>query len=565
MSQPQAVYRFLQIAELKDMVCNALAEEKKMGTLAALAATNQLLFGSAIRSLWKEIPSLWVIVGMFPKGCFAVAGNLKELTIGSSSGIPAGLQRLQRYAPFVKEIKYPNKHSDRRVRFLPWNFVALHQLAQAAPMPLFPNVESVSLPLIHKEHLNSIFYPALVLSTSSVRSVTIVSDEVHDLGLIDFERDASREDSPHSLALVSRLVDVAHSITELKVQSLITGEVDELHRPTPALNRLFPLLPSTSSIRVLDITHLKVTGASLQELTRLNRLEELKVSLPVSSSLHEALLNDDQFVLTFSALTSLSIFCNHPTTEQATELCILFFTALRAPKLDRIRLSLLAELNEVNLDGVFGAIATHTQPVALSSITVGSTSVQMLAEAFGGNISGFSTSLQPLAAFTNLKSLEIFPYTSSPTLRNAELINAMSNWANLERLFLKTHSLDHPITNSQLTLSGIYAAVQHCPKLSHLILSCQATDVPAVAFPAHHSLRYWDFGTSTITSGNAVGRWMRDAFPCLRQVKYFEAMCGALDSNDAMDNGWVQEFPDCLALISHWTDVSRIVAKEPRD
>ncbi|KAG2004422.1 hypothetical protein CC2G_002979 [Coprinopsis cinerea AmutBmut pab1-1] len=558
-----AVQRSLQIPELQHKVFDLLAEDGKFETLANAAVSCRFLHDGAVRSLWKEIPNLWVISSFFPNGCFKNVDNWtvwdnnafstagKFSVVKSPKDISSGIARLARYTPLVKAI-----HFDPDARR--WDYTALHVMSDKGllPFPLFPNVERVVLPLLFKRRFETMFYPSFVISPS-VRSITVLTNEVFNIHGDDFAPNDpfAQEDSQHSKALVNRLVVMAPYSTELIVKSTVPDWY-EFHTPTSALNSMFARLPATSTIRVLDVTHLAAKGSHLKELAKLPDLVDLKISLRGSTL-------DDVEVLTpwdFRALVSVEITSTSHTIDPCTRL----FTSIRAPHLSDIKIHQNLCQN-TDLDDLFLALSQCTPPEQVSSIFIDQVSYNDNANGFSPHKYGFFTAFTPLAQFKNIKQLELSPFTVTPGLRDRALIAAFGCWPKLERLHFRSDSIA-ALTMPSLTLHGVYTAIRCCPRLSHITLPVAATKVPALPVTPHPSLVSWNICNSPITSGLAVGNWMKAAFPHLHEIQHFGFLRGCLRSfgmqtryGGDMGRDILESMPEEVSMIVQWNDVARIV------
>ncbi|KAJ7488355.1 hypothetical protein FB451DRAFT_1025451 [Mycena latifolia] len=131
-----------------------------------------------------------------------------------------------------------------------------------------------------------------------------------------------------------------------------------------------------------------------------------------------------------------------------------------------------------------------------------------------------SSTLQILCCFTNIRSLRIgVPLAFE--LDDATVLDIARAWPRLEDLELNSFC---PLIKSQVTIQGLCAFAQHCPRLAILRISFDASAVPnleinARTFVPQHSLHTLYPSSSPITAPLPVAKFLSTIFPNLRSIK----------------------------------------------
>ncbi|EFI28238.1 hypothetical protein CC1G_14263 [Coprinopsis cinerea okayama7 len=549
-----AMHRCLGIPEIQSNISGILQDKDEVG-LARWAGTCRLFHKNAIPHLWRNIPGLYVIANLLPD-CFSDFNG--ELFLKENAPISKHLPRLREHTNYVKLISYYEaRYDDVDIDPPMLHWSALHLLLEdhLSLLPLFPNVQEVVIPFFQEKKKETIFYSAF-LTSPNLRSVTVLTDEVFDIYGIN--KTASNREDAHVISLVTHLSSFAPNLLSFGIDGPYHEQpVWERHT---AMNCLNGVLPSFSdALRSLHIIHLAVNDTDIATLSRLRGLEEL-----------EFLINEATFDAHsphppspspgFPALRSLDIMITDATASTT------FFCSFEIPHLQSLSITYGLFGGEEELGDVMRGVSCGVGHSSLTSLMIREVEIE---PGFGESDgpSAFlivPTTLQPLTAFQNLESFTITPCRILQAFANDNLAELLESWPQLERFSVEEDSWSHTLSATTVTLQGVQAAVQHCPKLTYLHFPCDARQVPPLlgSVPPHPSLAHWNVSHSPVHSSHDIVEWIPKVLPHLRNLDYFvnarEMLRIYCDPRWTERKNDLEEVPeDFLMAVSKWNGVVR--------
>ncbi|KAI6044265.1 hypothetical protein EDC04DRAFT_3106434 [Pisolithus marmoratus] len=155
-----------------------------------------------------------------------------------------------------------------------------------------------------------------------------------------------------------------------------------------------------------------------------------------------------------------------------------------------------------------------------------------------------------LTPYLSLRNLEVLDITLasgsySPQFTDDDLTQMAQSWPLLKELHLRTYTSGWVLPTG-LSLRGIIALIQHCPKIEEFSLVFNAVEISnTVCYPdgslvQNTSVRSMQVGNSPISSPEDVARYLRLLMPGLHVV----STCDKMDSTHKM----------------HWKTVSALLA-----
>ncbi|EAU91853.1 hypothetical protein CC1G_04620 [Coprinopsis cinerea okayama7 len=453
------------------------------------------------------------------------------------------LKRLAHYAPLVKQIDYPAPclyTPAKKQRFFDHHSLNELYVNTGGLRPLFPNVTAVELPCFIERPMETVFYPAVVLG-QSVKAVTLLLDGTDGNEATEGDNLTQVLDGPQWAAIAARLQPLAANLTSFSVRSG-SFDVKRGYFRIPSIEKLCNHF--TSSLARLNVDCLALSPQTLLALTHLDCLTELSLSvcnIPSNFTIDS---------LHFARVKSLDL------DVRSLPVCLDLLPALHLPSLETVNFEFsLSTLQTVSLEEVFKALAHNRAIPHLCEVecTNESRFDQGLFE-----ISG--STFDSLLDFKKIKSFHILG-CSIPELDNMDLLRIFSSWPALEEFSLhRDLAIGLEIYRGKLTLEGVHAALQHCPKLHSLDLPCDTRQLPSFYSntPPHPSLKRWQLYNSPITSGRKVGEFLRRCYPQLDAtgIEYLTEYEFRLSGDD-------EELTDADieagAMLDQWNDVSLVL------
>ncbi|KAH6904146.1 hypothetical protein BKA70DRAFT_1193385 [Coprinopsis sp. MPI-PUGE-AT-0042] len=511
-------------------------ESKRPKTMAALARTCRSFYEPAIKVLWREIPGIYPVASLFPEDDLVIE---KKGTIVSSrikqkalSNCAYTLSRLKFYGSFVRTISY-----HRRKRLHPQTLAFVNEVTEF-PNPLFPRATCVVLPCTADRFLESILYPAVVLSPA-VRSVALFTEEVN-------ERKGDKN-SERWAAILDRLECLLPVLNSFKVDQRFIRSFDEGELPTvPEIDTLTKRL--SANLITLVITGVSLSPQAISSISQLESLEVLTLTIDYRNYKYHP-----STILAFPALVKLHVLGDARVGE---DLCIQFIQSLHGPRLLSLQIDLHLSICSVKirLHNLLLALSLPHVAPRLSRIKIDSEDYPLPALGFRDGYLPHNPPV-PLTPPIWVEYRMHFPHVAVGSSRRGGLASFDSN-----------HESVHDSTKCEpkLTIAGVAAALHHCPLLTDLTLRCDAREIPpADASPPHRSLRSWDVCASPIKSGAAFAAWARKACPNLTVIKSFSQVRQSISDPDYFKEPMKMTKEDIsdVIMLSQWNDASRILAK----
>ncbi|KAH6905487.1 hypothetical protein BKA70DRAFT_1565095 [Coprinopsis sp. MPI-PUGE-AT-0042] len=560
------MHRCLAVLEVVGLIFdelgNARGEHGRCPTLANLAHVCKTFHGPAMKSLWREIPGISVIVHLFPPGTFAKRGGFLLLNNRDSMRFqisPEVAACIRRHTMYVKKLRFCEN-----VPRLHYTALAYLNHAPGRPKQLFPRAEEVHLPAFADHPMEAVFYPVLVLGPS-VRKVTVVVQQEVFSTYADCGLEAEPEGAQWT-ALAQRLTELTPNLTSFDILRSGLCDVFENYPPgpvgtigfKPTLQAFFVSLGS--SLQSLDIALLGLSATSMIFLGHLQRLHTLKIGIGHSTRQSFFSVPATTNHLTLSALTDLTIVTNsHETCSKALSL-------LAIPHLTTLVL-------EVEMGG-----AVHPRDLLLplqqtgshsrlSSISIYEVKNDYEVDAeqswwervmLDGVYSWFEVDdrdLQVLSSFHQLSSLSISPCNTHGVSDEA-LRSLVMGCPDLRRLHLRDDTM-RP-RSPTLTFEGVHAALQIAQRMEELTLRFDATtpnllssidtfssmDLVAESHngapdstyqsssvgstqsqaSSESHLRSLDVCTSPLSSSCLFKTWLACCHPLVKELHYFKAL-----------------------------------------
>ncbi|KAH6912249.1 hypothetical protein BKA70DRAFT_829444 [Coprinopsis sp. MPI-PUGE-AT-0042] len=440
--------------------------------LTVLARTSKAFHESSIQILWEELPSLHVLIGQFPENTFSWDDQRRFYAFKTPRAMKSlPISKIQRYCSHVRILEY---NPDWRLH----HSVLLALYDSARDKAFFPKLEQAVFPCILHRPMETILYPALLVS-SRLQRISFVTNAIYHLGDPSIEGPIAMDDQARE-ALDKRVEPIAKQFTTF-MPSYHLGAFPmglKQYTWTPAILDLVSHL--SDSFTTFNAGHAYVELPALQGLTRLSNLTTLSLTVQPP---HLMAASSHSFQFTFPALTTLNIaFTVYPMNP--------FFERVAAPALENLRIEVWDEREgEIVLQGLHedangqqqtGVANIPTRYVLLKSLTI------RVHDLVTEDVPLYF-SLQPsgLATFSELKHLEsvcIAPCTVS-ALMDEHLFEAFQKWPKLKKFALHEDPFWAGVTQTDLTLGGLRAALEYCPHVSELVLACDARQIPTFLAP----------------------------------------------------------------------------------
>jgi hypothetical protein len=442
----------------------------------------------------------------------------------------------------------------------PWEPRILHlsvllalNMTPLIPNPVFCNLERVDLPCYANELQESMFYPVIVLGSSSLAEVVIHTDD-EMINLEETDQWLPRADPRQCQweLLVNRLLPFAGQLRKLSLRSNAARHPKNLLTAGP-ISRL--LVALSGSMTHLDISRIQLSQIAIAGLKSLSNLTKLRLSVddqalggPVPSSTPD---------ISLPSLHTLHL------TVTSLESGRRFLTRLVASQLQGLTLHVdlgPSVHGEVDPGLLISALGQWTSTNMLSKLTITMHTYYLSSDSSGGfNFCITDTTFLPLTHFSNITHVSIRP--SIHHLSDEGLVAALSGWKDLRELALygwRTKTC----ANEELGLSlgGVYKALLQCPLLRHLVLECDFRDVPPSSSSSetshHEHPTHWNVGCSPITSGRFFAEWASVRLPALERVDYFDYLKGVVAGD--YERAW-RMAKVSLSYLDQWNNVPKLL------
>ncbi|KIJ12276.1 hypothetical protein PAXINDRAFT_101289 [Paxillus involutus ATCC 200175] len=421
------MHRCLEITEILLEIFELVFNDDCYPNLASLARTCRSFNGPALDVLWQDQSSLLPLVRCFPREILDLSGTtavrvkfVNFLDTGSATSLGFQCQKFAK-VPSVQDWERPSVYA-KRIRILESTILdatVLQTLLQSCPSPpLLPNLRHLGIDSHHVDTTSG--YDAYVASLFTSFSPKLLQSLQIECGL----------ESNDTLYLLTQLPKHCAQIEFLYVS----------------------LLDSPSR----DIAEYIASFASMRHL----------------KSLDFTLVNSDSAAVSFHRPSSINTPNGFPSVIElsvnfrSTVTALDIFKAIHSTQLRRIDVCLPFEGDIANLREVLATITSRPawkQSMRSISLTTGGCSMT-------------ANDVQGLLTFNHLRCLHL---NRTGLVLDDYLLNDMAKaWPMLERLFIA-----NPLSRSspKATLNGLVPFSKHCPHISILHLSLDATDVPALA------------------------------------------------------------------------------------
>ncbi|TFK22544.1 hypothetical protein FA15DRAFT_706286 [Coprinopsis marcescibilis] len=575
-----AAQKCLQVAELLSVIFGMVEDQSRSvdrSQLSKLARTTSAFFGPAIRHLWRDLPDLGAILCLFPKEyvhteqiqhqkCYTLpAGDLPVLS-------KEAMERFKVYLPHVKRIGcIVGLGSGTRV-----HYTALRTLVLVLPQPVFPNLIDVAVPW--EDEMEAIFYPPVVFS-QSLRHVKV---SVEAESSLMHENDVGHHQGNEWDALRHQLDNIAGDIVSFRVE--MDGELcePEHYFIAQALPFDHDLSKRLISLTCLEVEHVIIDSETMTAIAQIPNLDRLKVSV-TTQYFKDFIGFLPPRKLPFPSLTALFV---RATFDQALDI---FLSLVVASKLDKLEVILGYNTRFTNLNKTLeilsdSGMASHLRDFAVETIyhnVLKGADMDLydnpLEKSFDGladaQIRVDNDTLDHLSNFTKLTRLCVSP-SSSHDLDDSALETAFASWPDLEEFRLVDETMtarDGDIIISKLTVEGIQRALNLCPSLKILALrfDCEPETTLIPSTP-HRGLLTWDFGTSSIGYSRKFGEWLKEQYPSLKLLNYYDMYRKALryvyrprkSGIRASEDEFIGRYPDAALMLSRWDEVAGLLSSD---
>ncbi|KAJ7224925.1 hypothetical protein B0H12DRAFT_1328790 [Mycena haematopus] len=283
----------------------------------------------------------------------------------------------------------------------------------------------------------------------------------------------------------------------------------------------------------------EVDSTALAHLAKLPRLKSLYFAY--QDPLEEPLGQSNRSV-GFPALTQLGV----PSVAAATTLLKFFWKTPLETLI--IHNSSCTPMTKMAAWEFYSSLGAHCSHASLLKIVDGGLTYVM--EASPEQITTYSVGgdvLQPLFSFTNLHQVEL-RHTVGFDLDDATILDMARSWPRITALTLEASTTRH--MPSRVTLGGLYAFAEHCPRLSSLGITFDATSIPHTPLSGEIRTRQLCFMSlhvycSPIGDPERVAEFLFSMFPRLRIIHTSYPMAAGTVPEDVFDSHTL------------WKDVSR--------
>ncbi|KAH6905480.1 hypothetical protein BKA70DRAFT_1293277 [Coprinopsis sp. MPI-PUGE-AT-0042] len=507
-------------------------------TLTALARTCKTFNDPAIKIVWRDLPGLYPISYLMEESMYVIEGDFDiRLKVKALAG--KFIERLELYAPLVKTINVFNGYQN--TVFHPSALLVLNS-SPAIPKPLFPNLKRVELNCYAEDPMEALLYPAVVLGSSKLTQVTVFTDD--QMRLDDSGHLTTTSDNTQWEAFTNRLLPFTQQLQKFSLTILRIESPGRL--AAPPLTRLCSAF--SSSMVVLDVASLELPYEAVAAISSLPRLEELDISVDNQQFSTSVPLADAPLV--FPALRVLRV------TPMSITAGGFFFLNIKAGQLEvvDIRIGFWTVGPRVDLSPLLEALGLWSPNKTLAEINILSSSRGALSN-MNSHLTISDATLQSLALFPNLKKFNAFPCIHQ--LSDKGLIAAFADLKHLQLFSVRGDDDCMVQEEPKISLAGVQRAIEHCPQLAHLALTCDFREIPpSLEIQPHRGLLYWRVDCSPITCGRSFSEWARVHLPELRRVEFFTKLRKRIETD--FDASWAST-RQSMVYLDQWTDVPKLL------
>ncbi|KAJ7770738.1 hypothetical protein B0H16DRAFT_1411002 [Mycena metata] len=471
------MHRALEILEVFETICECSPKD-----LAALARTCTLFLSPALDRLWKRLPGITPVLKCMPTELFKIKkkeGHRLQATLQRTMEAN-DWQRLAFYLPRVRSFT-----TDYLVDSV---FLEAFQLSMPGAV-LFPNLQELA-------------WHSTIGGSSTFHHIRMfLSAGLTTLRLDDLETYAD-------FAIFSILAAKCPSLRDVVLAPDLPVNGD-----TTPWDDAVPLI-SQFVCGLLDLESLSVPGlndSALTHLARLPRLQTLEIRCAAPDSF---VLNPDEGDIPFASLVRLTL----PACEGATAI----LAAIGVCSLVEFECTESFSPPTQNITReLYTTLANSCSHTSLKILSV-SGDDRDLDPVLDEEVDTYSVTedcLAPLFSFANLTYVSL----SHPVgfdLDDAVIRRMATAWPRIESLALHSGTARHLPT--RVTLAGLEAISEHCPRLKSLWITLDATRVPKIphkVFPTGQTtLIMINVALSPITTPRAVGKFLGALFPRLKSI-----------------------------------------------
>ncbi|KAJ7135140.1 hypothetical protein C8R46DRAFT_1139540 [Mycena filopes] len=468
-----AVFEYLDPTRTED----ALVETQ---ALAALARTCTGFHDIALDVLWRHQTEIHNLIRCMPADLWEttegtnVFGNPLRTLRPTRATIPSDWDRLQRYSYRIKSLTSAN---DPGSRYIEVNMleVLVFLRHSAPPGYLLPNLTELTW-----NHARRDTFPFIDLFLGPHITSLVVEDCATD-----------------ALSILKR----NHS--DLTVLRLPPGH----SHPSRDINERSALVRSLTQVQWVDVGNLDL--AAFMHLSGLESLDTLDVVLQPS--------------LFFPATLTSTLFSHlESTTIQvdgvSLRALLSFMRSWNSPRLYSFDVALEFCPTPAEVDELYVTLASHCSHESLETVSA----QYDFPDPDLGDISQFvnhGNGLRPLFNFHRLHTVRIHS-AAGFDFDDALLGDMARAWPNITHL---SFDCDTQACAPRGTLAALRAFATHCPHLSGLVLTLDATAIPPPVAATevvvrHPALLTWSASESPITNAFDVARFLSEIFRNLEDV-----------------------------------------------
>ncbi|KAJ7159024.1 hypothetical protein C8R43DRAFT_994750 [Mycena crocata] len=480
---PQSRAEMHRVWGIPEIVGLVLAElnptlDNGAGDFAALARTSTIFHNTALDALWSHLDSIRHLFRCMPADLWervSTGQPFDSILRPTRDIVKSDWDRLLKHAARVKSL---DCHHMLEHDLTPFYEVLLHWFSES---PLLPKLEHLSWNHWHDNHLGYID----PLLGPQLKSIDIVYH------------------SPRS-SHYSILANLSRKCTTLSSVFVSPGFEDG--SDGVITTQLCDFVGGLIQVQVLEVGTLNL--AALTHLGGLKTLETLKARLPPA-----LVFSENQYQTMFSNLYDATLEVERGDISSLEA----FVRTWKRPPLVSFEVAFHGVVSPARIGDFHDLLSTHCVPDCLEVFKFDSSCEEE--DGTGGFIYP-GAFLRSLLCFTNLTTIWI-TVLDGFSIDDALVSDLAQAWPYLEQLRLITDAHDAP---PRATLLALQALAQHCPNLTTLEMTFDATTVappPAVIFDPRimqASLVTLGAGFSHIAAAFPVARFLSGIFVNLRAV-----------------------------------------------
>ncbi|KAJ7604232.1 hypothetical protein FB45DRAFT_1083102 [Roridomyces roridus] len=489
------MHRALQIPEIVSLVSRCAGED----SLAALARTCRAFCEPALDLLWEEQDMLRNLLHCMPDGLWQCSNDEENEAEDENDEdddevlsllrpiVPTDWDRVLFYSQRVKSFSF-DMDADLRYHFSPTSVLDILRMSFPGPV-LFPNLRRLEW--------SSISRPGTMHHIRLFLAPRLQELQLHTL---------------HSPAELSLLPTIA-----TQCPGLMEVDIDASPSLMKSVQNLYTFVIGLDQLRSLSVP--RIDSSVLEHICRLPTLTSLNLTNHIPVTL-PAIASDD---LLFPTLHTLSMRVRSPH-----EILPIISLLIRAPLLGlKIDVPMWKDtaISFAALCKALGAHCTRAHST-LQSLSLRNPGVRL-----SGNVDPTlvvqNFHLRPLFLFTELTEVSLYPHFGFD-LDDSMIDELARAWHRVKTLVLgqSRKVASGQASGSRITLAGLLSFAEHCPHLSFLELSFNASVVPESLTRKPPKIRVQQ---SSLTSlhvqispchdHQATAAFLSGAFPKLRNLR----------------------------------------------